>query len=248
MTVLERLQQLLPELSRGERKAAEYLLKYPYDVQRYGGESIAQSAGVSRSVLIRLSQKLGYTGFAELRFALTHEKEQAPAVVGGGTALDRYAAALAEMRALEGSAPMRQIADAVLHANRVLVLGQYHSYYSAQQMAFRLNRNGIDAHELSDTTRMENYTHILKAGDVVLIFSITGLDSYCPLVEEFLKNRVKVVLITMNEASRVAKLVDQKIVLPQVTHFDNAYLLDDAPTFYLFIEMLIGAMQAKGPA
>ena len=92
---------------------------------------------------------------------------------------------------------------------------------------------------------MENYTHILKAGDMAMIFSITGLDSYCPFVEEFHKNRVKAALITMNETSRVAKLVDQKIVLPQVTHYENSYLLDDAPTFYLFIEMLIEAMQDK---
>ena len=34
MTVLENMQAVLPSLPKNERKAAEYLLNYPHDIQR----------------------------------------------------------------------------------------------------------------------------------------------------------------------------------------------------------------------
>ena len=64
MAVLEDLRNILPDLSKNERKAAEYLLQYPHDIQRRTSEAIAREADISRSALIRLCQKLGYQGFA----------------------------------------------------------------------------------------------------------------------------------------------------------------------------------------
>lgn len=51
MTVLENMQAVLPSLPKNERKAAEYLLNYPHDIQRRSAEVIAQDAGISRSAM-----------------------------------------------------------------------------------------------------------------------------------------------------------------------------------------------------
>ena len=84
MTVLEKLRQMLPELSKSERRAADYLLRYPNDVHRITCEAIAESSGSSRSAVIRLCQKLGYRGYAEFRYALRAEPT-APAQPGRST-------------------------------------------------------------------------------------------------------------------------------------------------------------------
>ena len=47
MTVLENMQAVLLSLPKNERKAAEYLLNYPHDIQRRSAELIAQDAGLS---------------------------------------------------------------------------------------------------------------------------------------------------------------------------------------------------------
>lgn len=73
MTVLENMQAVLPSLPKNERKAAEYLLNYPHDIQRRCAELIAQDAGVSRSAIVRLCQKLGYQGWSEFKYAYLHE-------------------------------------------------------------------------------------------------------------------------------------------------------------------------------
>ena len=73
MTVLENMQAVLPSLPKNERKAAEYLLNYPHDIQRRSAEIIAQDAGISRSAIVRLCQKLGYQGWSEFKYAYLHE-------------------------------------------------------------------------------------------------------------------------------------------------------------------------------
>ena len=78
MTVLENMQAVLPSLPKNERKAAEYLLNYPHDIQRRSAEIIAQDAGISRSAIVRLCQKLGYQGWSEFKYAYLHEQHPDP--------------------------------------------------------------------------------------------------------------------------------------------------------------------------
>ena len=118
--------------------------------------------------------------------------------------------------------------DAISHANRVI----------AQQFAFRLNKFGVDAHAISDYTIMASYERILKSGDVVVIFSISGRDTYISLAEEYRKNRVKVILITMTSNCSLSNYVDTLIAIPYPASISGMYPMDEAPIFFMVIEML----------
>ncbi len=244
MSVIAQLKETLPELSRNERKVADYLLEYPHDVQRFTGEAIAAACNTSRSAVIRLCQKLGYHGYSEFKYALLHEintsaadsPNKSPAF---DSVLQYYCEGMQQMAHFTNSSLLQEIADSISHAGRVLSLGYMHSSYSARQMAFRLNRFGIDCNALDDSSIMENYSSILKQNDVVIIFSISGLELYENLVKEYRRNRVKVILITMTPKCSLAKSADIVASLPLLSHSPHPYLLDDAITFYMFIEMIM---------
>ena len=145
MTVLENMQAVLPSLPKNERKAAEYLLNYPHDIQRRSAEIIAQDAGISRSAIVRLCQKLGYQGWSEFKYAYLHE----PALAASAqehNILTRYENIIQKLRQGVAADQLQTIVQIIHRANRVITLGNYHSGMSAQQMAFRLNRSGIDSH------------------------------------------------------------------------------------------------------
>ena len=247
MAVLEHLRQALPELSKKERKIADYLLEYPFDVQRFSCEAIAQACGTSRSAVIRLCQKMGYRGYAEFKYALVNEPQELRTASDAhpGGALQYYLDDLQALRPLTESAAMEEIADAISYANRVVTLGKDHSGLSAQQLAFRLNRFGIDCYAITQDSIMESYTDILKQGDVVIIFSISGNAKYEDLVTQYRRNRVKIILITMAAASPLAKLADHVVVLPFLSHTPSLYLLDDAVTFFVLIELIVEALNKK---
>lgn len=153
--------------------------------------------------------------------------------------LTYYCSGMLQMEPLVTSDALRDFADTLSHANRVVALGLNHSSVSAEQLAFRLNKFGVDCHMLWDDSRMASYERVLKQGDVVVIFSISGRDFYETLVSEYRKNRVKVVLITMDPDSSLCHLVDISIVLPFLTYnAGGMYPMDETVIFFMFIEML----------
>ena len=137
------------------------------------------------------------------------------------------------------------VADQILHANKVVSFGILHSALSAEQFSFRLNRQLIDCHYISDSSIMDNYTSILKAGDVVVIFSISGQKQYLDYIRYFRQNRVRIVLITGNPQASIVKYCDHILVCPSAVHSKTTYLLDDAICFFLMIELLIEAINKK---
>ena len=243
MPVLENLRSILPELSKNERKAADYMLKYPQDIQRRSGEALAADAGTSRSAIIRLCQKLGYQGFAEFKYAVIHEPSSATGAEP--TALDRYESAIQQLRATIKPDILSALGRRIVQSNRVLTLGNYHSGMSAQQLAFRLNRSGIDSHAITDLTQMESYEFFVKENDVILIFSLSGAELYEDMVVQYRKRHAHVVLLTMTPRSPLTKMVDETIALPYVSHEPSSYLMDDAITFFLMIELVIEAVQKE---
>ena len=244
MAVLENLQNILPELSKNERKAAEYLLHYPHDIHRWSSEAIAREAGTSRSAIIRLCQKMGYQGFAEFKYACTHEPVQSIAA-DSHTALLHYSHAIQEIQNMVMVQQIEALGHTIVNSRRVISLGHLHSGMSAQQMAFRLTRSGVDSMALIDGTLMEHYESIVSEGDVVLIFSLSGAEMYEDIAVRYRKHHAHVVLITMTPTSPLTKLVDEVIVLPYVSHEPSSYLMDDAITFFLLIEQVIEAVQKE---
>ena len=75
--------------------------------------------------------------------------------------------------------------------------------------------------------------------DTVIIFSISGGKIYHDSVCTFRKRGVNIILITMTENSPISRYTDMKVILPCITRLYDESVLDDAPTFYLFIELLI---------
>ncbi|MCI8401596.1 MAG: MurR/RpiR family transcriptional regulator [Lachnospiraceae bacterium] len=250
MPVMDQLREALSDLSKSERRAAEYLLQYPHDVRRFSCDAIAKSCNTSRSAVIRLCKKLGYHGYSELRYAMITDPGSSLGGEGKGQektvmALDCYGACIEQMRPMANTDKISRIAEILLHANRVITMGIGHSSFSAMQMAFRLNRMHIDSHAIDDTSVMNNYAGILKQGDVVLIFSISGNDAYLDYVKQYRQNRAAVVLFTMTPQSVLARGLEHVCALPLASHYNSSYLMDDAITFFLAIEMVMEELNRK---
>ena len=247
MTIMKQMQEKLPDFSKNERRIADHILKYPYDLQRYTSVNIADVCGVSRSAVIRFCQKLGFTGFSDFQKALLSEYEVSrPATDSAGTtALDVYQSCIEQLREKTDPGELAVIGDLTAHARRVLCYGQDHSRYSAQQMAFRLSRNHIDATYTGDASVMRSYQEILGSGDMLLIFSISGQKALAEICDIFRSRRVSVILFTMNVNTPLAAHTDHIFFLPSAAHSNSTHLLDDAICFYLAIEMVVESIQKK---
>lgn len=262
MNILERIQACLPSLTNSERKVAEYIILAPIDVVRFPSEYLAQRSGGSRGAIIRLCQKLGYKGYSEFKYDMSKymTAQSTPAAdpashtfdgqsldcTGGCTVLDRYCRHIMEMSHLAGSSQLKELARAVRKSANVITLGQYHTGYSAMQLAFRLNRHSISSHCVTDPSIMDNYGCIVTKEDTAVIMSISGNPSYIPVCQAFKKRDTKVFLVTMTAKTPLGKYVDSLILLPCITLSTNTSFLDDQPVFFIFTELLLEEVRAQG--
>lgn len=247
MTVIEQMKQKLPDFSKNERRIADHILKYPNDLQRYSSINIADVCNVSRSAVIRFCQKLGFIGFTDFQKAVLEEYAETKDTAertAGNTALDVYQSCIDQMRKIDET-ELSVVGELTAHAHRVLCYGQDHSRYSAQQMAFRLARNQIDASYTGDGSVMTSYYDILGSGDMVMVFSISGRKSMVEMLDTFRAKRVSVILFTMNANPPLKNHADHIIYLPSAAYSDSPHLLDDAICFMLGIEMVIEQINRK---
>ncbi|WP_312431583.1 MurR/RpiR family transcriptional regulator [Lacrimispora sp.] len=248
MNILEKINNNISIFTMGERLVADYVTRYPVDVIRYSAETLAESCNTSRSNVVRLCKKLGYNGFSEFKYEMNRymNTPQMSSITTGSTGSEnsqsvfkKYLNCFSQLETIYNSTQLKEITEIILDARKIIILGHYHSFFSAQQLEFRLNRCRIDAHALNDVSSMEALGEILTPKDVVIIFSISGGKVYHDMVTICHKRGVKIILITMTENPPISKYTDNKIILPCITRLYSESVLDDAPTFYFFIELLI---------
>jgi DNA-binding MurR/RpiR family transcriptional regulator len=249
MSVTQTMKELLPELTRSERKAAEYMISHPVDVVRYSSsDAIAGLSGCSRSAVVRLAKRLGFSGFHEFKIQLAKELNEY--VSDSSTFIsDYYMKALEELKNVEKSASIYAASDLLKKAEHIYCYGHAHSRYSAKQAAFRLVRNGFRAELLDYATGLKEYTGIISERDAILVFSISGgAQNGSPVQELQYFDRPdgpKIVLFTMTSHSPAEKYADVTVLLPCVSRMAPDVFIDDAPVFYMAIELLLEAMAGR---
>lgn len=246
MSITSTMKELLPELTRSERKAAEYIISRPIDVVRYSSsDAIAGLCGCSRSAVVRLAKRLGFTGFHEFKIQLAKEMND---YVSDSTTLivDYYRKALDELKTIEKTAPIYGASELLKKAKHIYSYGYSHSRYSAKQFAFRMVRSGFSAELIDYAVGLKEYSPMISEDDVLVVFSISGgaqLGSPINDLKYFNNPKgPKIILFTMTSHSPAEKYADITICLPCVSRMVPDLIIDDAPVFFIAIELLLEAM------
>ncbi len=246
MSLTHTMKDLLPELTRSERKAAEYIISRPIDVVRYSSsDAIAGLSGCSRSAVVRLAKRMGFSGFHEFKIQLAKELND---YVSDSTTFitDYYVKALEELKSVEKSSSVCEASELLKKAKHIYAYGHSHSQYSARQFAFRMVRSGFSTELIDHAVYLKEYAHIIAGEDALVIFSISGgAQSDSPVMDLRYfhgEKRPKIILFTMTGNSAAEGYADVTIRLPCVSRMAPDAIIDDAPIFFIAIELLLEAM------
>jgi DNA-binding MurR/RpiR family transcriptional regulator len=191
---------------------------------------------------------MGYKGFYEFKIALAKEMNN---FVSSNTTLvsDQYIHAIEDMRQLEQSPVLRQAAKLLENADHIYSYGLMHSEFSARQFMFRMARNGYSVHSIDPVISLGDYSHLITNRDVVVIFSISGGLNHNSLVQEcesvYSTGHPNIILFTMTDFTPMEKFADVTIKLPCVSRMTSEVIIDDAPIFYIGIELLLNVLTQK---
>lgn len=154
----ERIAARLGDMSRAERRVAEYLRDHSEDVIFATADQIGAASETSDATVVRAAKTLGYSGLLELKYSLGRQVINAtkPSVrlhnritqagTETGSILDHVfgeaAERLAETRRLLDPAVFVRAVDAFADAREVLAIGYGPSETVARYLALRLGRLG----------------------------------------------------------------------------------------------------------
>lgn len=226
--VFETLSNEYYNLTASEKKAADFVLSHQQQTQFLSISELAEASGVAEATVSRFCRRLGYQGYNAFKLAVANDTaKQSPwANPLSGQVQDEdslndlcrklYAAdvgAMTQTLKLIDPESIRQAADLLERAGRVLCMGQGGSMIMASEAAHLFSTVSGKFLAVSDSHTQAVAATMLEPGDVLLYFSYSG--STVDMVQTLKlarKQGAKTVLLTRFPKSPGAEL--SHLVLP----------------------------------
>lgn len=219
------LKAAYPFMSRVERRITDQLLAQPDLFASLSLAQFADSIGVSQGSIINFSRKYagggypvlkemilkGTTGDAEKPFsAVDHTKSVKTAME---LKIQENLAAFHNTLALNDDCVLTKAIDKILSAKKVEIYGIFNSGIVARSFCYQLIQLGIPAAFVSDTLLCAVSASMLDQDSLVIAISASGrTKEILDAVKMAQKNGVKVICLTANGSSPLAKIADDVLL------------------------------------
>lgn len=183
---LARIRANYARLRRSEQKVADYILSEPARVVYSAVTEVAHRSGVSDATVIRLCRALGFSGFQELKIALSRElvaperhihqdirpDDDLPTAVRKAYRANQQA--LEDTLANLDIEALKRVIDRIRSARRIHLYGSGTSGLAVLDAHYKLLRIGIESSPFVDVHLRASAPALLGSGDVVIAFSHSG--------------------------------------------------------------------------
>lgn len=181
-----KIENSLHNLSKSEKVVASYIINSPEQVVYLSVAALAEICGVSDPTVVRMCQKLGYSGYQSLKLAM------AAAVVSPTQTVHEAVTAEDDMQAVTekvfqsaiyalqftrdtlDSNAMSKAAHALLNAKKIVIIGMGASGPIAADLHHKLLRLGMNAAVYTDAHLQAISCSYLTRDDVVFAISHSG--------------------------------------------------------------------------
>jgi RpiR family transcriptional regulator, carbohydrate utilization regulator len=219
--VLIRLQALQESLKRAERRVADYLLAHPDRVPGTTIIELAERCGASEATIVRLSKKLGFEGFPELKAAFSAVEEgerhfEYEGILSTDDAMtvvrkvfDATRDAIRDTLGVLDRSSYERALHALLGANKIAFCGLGDAGAVALEAYFRFTRIGENCLFSQDADQQLIQAAHLGKGDVLIAISHTGRSrTVLNAIKRGRKSGATIVVITNFPVSPLAKQAD----------------------------------------
>jgi DNA-binding MurR/RpiR family transcriptional regulator len=225
-----RISARLAQMTRAERRVAEYFRNHPQEVVFSTAEQIGAASQTSDATVVRTAKSLGYSGLIELKYSLGQQVINAPSLrlperlehVGSESAtlveqvLIEATERLTETWRILPLADFDRAVELIAGAGTVLAFGMGPSEFVAGYLELRLRRIGRLARSTGRTGfRLADDLLDLRAGDLVVLY-VPGrlLRDVDVILDHTAKVGAHSILVTDSLGSILRDRVD--VVLPSV--------------------------------
>ncbi|MBG21909.1 MAG: RpiR family transcriptional regulator [Idiomarinaceae bacterium] len=212
MSCLLKIRAMRDDMSLIERKLADFILDNTHLLRDYSSQQLADAIGVSQSTVVKFSQKLGYRGYPDLKFAVNE------AVISASSQQRRGASHPSQERSIASS--FRELRDAtyavlqgvgdlneteklqhalklLIAAETIQVAGFGKSAIVAKDFVLRLMQMGKVTLSSTDPALQIQMATTLSEGNVLFVVSDGGQNSdILKIVRQAKSKGAKVISLT----------------------------------------------------
>lgn len=210
-----------------EKKLADCIMERKGDVVDMTVAELAQASGTSDASVSRFCRRCGFKGFHHLKMTLAREIGEAqgrPGTVSNDISRENIGQSLQNILAnkveemkqtisMIDEKQFEEILSVIEHARMVQLAAVGNTIPVAMDGAFKLNQLGIPAVAGTIWDAQTAYTFNLGDEDVLIIISNSGSSKRLMAMAEGAKeNGIRIIAITNNPESPIAKISDYQIV------------------------------------
>lgn len=235
MSTLLKLRAERDQMSAIERRIADFILDNARLLRDYSSQQLANALGISQSSVVKFSQKLGFRGYPDLKYAIGQalargdggEVAAVPSVDDAsalaGNLWKLKSEAEEETRLINPPASIDAVASLLGRAGKVFLIGLGEDDIHARAFALRLSMLGILAVHNFDTAHMTASVSAAGLGDVLMVFSEHGKQaSLCRIGRYFQQQRGKVVTVTRHTSNPLRAHADHALLVS--AHDERPYI------------------------
>jgi len=221
MKILTQISLRSQDLSRSEKKLAQYITSSARDILYQSLAEVATQSAVSEATVIRFSRKLGLKGFQDLKLHLAHEVLSGPEAIQedvrfGDTPEAIFAKVFTEhrqtlddtLKALDRK-QIRQAVKLLSRAREIIFVGVGTSGPNTVDAYNKFFRSGFRCSVYTDSHLQVMKASLLNAEDVVVVISHSGSTKDPIETVEVAKSAgAKTIAITNYSKSPLTRAVD----------------------------------------
>lgn len=211
-------------LTGNEKAFLTFLENANFNDLNYTVEQISKISYVSKSTITRFSKKLGFSGFAELKYSINTMNEEITVPdnkyinMSNSEVYSNYIKTLSNTRIL--SDEIKKLIDSFHTFNTIYIIGVGSSSLVSTEFAYILNNlNVTNVEALCDTYNQNLKSSISNRKNLLICLSISGKNhNVLDIANKFKKNNSVILGISCNESSALKNLSDYFIQAPTYTN------------------------------
>jgi DNA-binding MurR/RpiR family transcriptional regulator len=207
-----KLQNALPSMSEAKRSIAEYLMENWQEVVFFSASKLARKVGVSESVVVRLAQDLGYTGFPDLQEELQkilrnrmtglfdYHQDSNDTQIDSIT--DKHSSEMVQLTYKLTSKNLQhtlfnngfdtflKAVDLIVHAKKIVIVASRNALGPAMILSVHLNEIFTNTHLLTaGKDDMFDYLRNLTEDDLLITIGLPGYSQSTVRAAKFAENK-----------------------------------------------------------
>ncbi|MCI4620593.1 transcriptional regulator [Priestia megaterium] len=216
----ELIKHKFPDLSRGQKKVAEFLVNFTEKGSLYTAGQIGKEAGVSETTVIRLAYALGLNGFSDLQELMRKEwLSSAESKESASKPAAEEKKPFSEWLSPVDEKELSQAVDTLIKSDQVYIAGFRESHTASYWLYYKMNqlRNHV---LLSFPTGflLETLCN-LTSESAVVVFSLPRYTKEAlEVAQQAKKQGAKVIAITDHRLSPVGQIADITLLAGTTEH------------------------------